>query len=310
MDIKDIMQKMGAIVVKETDRYIVFNSICCKPNKHKLYYYKDSGIFYCFLSTCSRSYTLRQLMNKVGRNDLIDIATVPNSQHEYFSLYEKYIKKNDNIIMNEPIDEKILDKFLLKPFYPWILEGINIPIQYIFGIRFDAISNRVVIPKYNENGQLIGLTGRLAYEDSTKPKYLPLIPYKKSIELYGLFRNKETIQKEKIIVVFEGEKSVMKLNKYWNVGVAVEGSYISNEQFKKMIKFGVKEVVIAFDKEYTNENEMYEYRYKLMGICHKFKPYTTVSIILDKENLLGYKDAPIDKGLDVFMYLFKKRERV
>ena len=32
-----------------------------------------------------------------------------------------------------------------------------------------------------------------------------------------------------------------------------------------------------------------------------------MSVVFDRENILGYKASPLDQGKDVFMYLFKNR---
>lgn len=42
-------------------------------------------------------------------------------------------------------------------------------------------------------------------------------------------------------------------------------------------------------------------------INKKFKKYVNISFVFDKEDLLGYKDSPIDRGPEIFLTLFEKR---
>lgn len=49
---------------------------------------------------------------------------------------------------------------------------------------------------------------------------------------------------------------------------------------------------------------------KLKDLHKKYNKYVQVSFIFDKTGLLGYKDAPIDRGPEIFQKLFKKRIRL
>lgn len=44
-----------------------------------------------------------------------------------------------------------------------------------------------------------------------------------------------------------------------------------------------------------------------MSIYNKYKNDALISFLWDKWDLLGYKDSPIDKTKDIFLYLFKNR---
>jgi DNA primase len=80
---------------------------------------------------------------------------------------------------------------------------------------------------------------------------------------------------------------------------AVCGHDISEEQVKILAGLNLKEIVIAFDKD-VSQNE-------LRAQCEKFYGIRNVSYIYDTDNLLQDKDAPIDQGNEVYQYLFKNR---
>jgi hypothetical protein len=329
-----IIENLGGELYKEHKNYLIFNSICCQPEKHKLYYYFDSHYFHCYLDTCSRNYSIfdlvchvkkvnfydavnyiESILNKNVQNQIIQKLVYKIDDFEWINKF----KKNDTDILKNPIlDDSILNQYINVPYKGWIDEGISVKTQYKFNIKFDLESNRVVIPKYNIDGKLIGVTGRtieLKYKEEEIPKYFPLYPYQKSIELYGLWKTKNMINKKHKIIIFESEKSVMKCEEIYgndNFSVAVEGSSISEEQVKLIIQQNVNKILLAFDKEYYSiYSKEYQTYYKhLKELALKFRNYADVYLVLDKWNYLSYKDAPVDKGKEVLEELLEHKEKV
>ena len=114
-------------------------------------------------------------------------------------------------------------------------------------------------------------------------------------------------------IIFESEKSCLKYASYFgwenNLSVAVCGSNLSINQMQLLLNDNVEEIIIAFDKQFQNNNtdESKQWEKKLIGIYKKYKNDTLISFLWDKWGLLGYKDSPIDCGKDNFLYLFKNR---
>ena len=44
-----------------------------------------------------------------------------------------------------------------------------------------------------------------------------------------------------------------------------------------------------------------------MSINDKYKPYVQISFLFDKNDLLDYKDSPIDKTKEIFLQLLQER---
>ena len=74
----------------------------------------------------------------------------------------------------------------------------------------------------------------------------------------------------------------------------------------------VKEIIIAFDKQFqkTGDKEWEKWVIKLKTLYNKYGNYINISYMFDKDNLLGYKDSPVDCGKDTFIQLFNKRIRI
>ena len=109
------------------------------------------------------------------------------------------------------------------------------------------------------------------------------------------------------------EKSCLKYASYFgednDISVACCGSSLILYQVQLLLSLGVKEIIIAFDKQFQEigDEEWKRWTKKLKDIHKKYSSYVLISFMFDKWNLLKYKDAPIDEGKDIFLELFKRR---
>ena len=94
-----------------------------------------------------------------------------------------------------------------------------------------------------------------------------------------------------------------------NISVAVCGSSLSSAQVKELLSLDVREIVIAFDRQYKEykDEECMKWHDKINKIVWKYKDYVKMSVIFDEDHLLGYKDSPTDRGKEVFEKLYKNR---
>ena len=103
------------------------------------------------------------------------------------------------------------------------------------------------------------------------------------------------------IILGEGEKSVMKLEACGvNNAVAMATSHLSKAQAQILMKLHTN-IVVALDKDKDPKQDK-----NLMNLAR----YNNCYIMVDKENLLDEKDAPIDKGIEVFKKLYDQKERL
>ena len=98
-----------------------------------------------------------------------------------------------------------------------------------------------------------------------------------------------------------------------NIGVALSSSSLSLVQVELLKQLNVEEVIIALDKEFMEYGTEEEKRYAVKvrkGVINKLLPYFNVSVMWDRDGLLGYKDSPTDKGAEVFYNLFRNRIKI
>ena len=207
-------------------------------------------------------------------------------------------KDDKTFLLHDVMDRYPFDLDGLKP---WIDEGISIDSLRKFEVRYDATSQSILFPIKDENGNILVIKARLLDKQKLNkgaPKYSCLSKWGSNTTLYGLFENRQAILDNKEVIVFEGEKSVMKCDTWGiNNAVAALTSHLNDAQIHTLIKLGVS-VVIAFDKGINPTAD---------PNIRKLKHFVSVSAIIDNKGLLDDKDAPVDKGREVFNALYQSK---
>lgn len=217
-------------------------------------------------------------------------------------------------------DNKIL-QYLPRPrIITWEQEGIKKEVMDHRGIAYDPKNQGIVIPHYDINNQLVGIRERtLIKEEENFGKYRPAIlngvmyNHPLGFNLYNLNNSKDNIKIIKKVIVYEGEKSCLLYASYFgeenDISVACCGSSLITYQVKLLLSLGVKEIIVAFDKQFITigDDEWKRWTKKLIDIHNKYGAYTQISFMFDRWDLLQYKSSPIDEGKDTFMELFKRR---
>jgi hypothetical protein len=244
-----------------------------------------------------------------------------------FHLY----KKEKQTIQLPSYNSYILNLFDDYMPLSWYNEGIKDDIAEHFGIKYYINQNKGIIPHYDINGNLVGIRARNFFNSEVEAgkKYIPITiqgltyRYPMNFNLYGIYQNKENIKKFKKVIIFESEKSVLLYGSYFgqdnNIALATSGMSLSLYQRDLLLSLEVEEIVIAYDKQYQIEllesedkntkawKEYEGYIKRLIKISNMFLDYCNVSIVSCWNELLDYKDAPIDCGREIFEQLYKER---
>ena len=242
-----------------------------------------------------------------------------NTVKEWLSSFKLKVHSSIENETFNTLDEQIFNRFLYKDEYfkLWTDEGISLAAIKRFHIGYDPISNAFIIPNYNHDGELIGIRGRFLNEDAPA-KYAPIYYGNKVLRhqtmktLYGYNENRAAIEKYGKVILYEGEKSVLKMDSIYgperNFSVALCGKNISLYHIELLNKLGVEEVIVAFDADYQDFQELTQIRDEYIKRCSLLKKFFQVSIILDRNFKLNYKDSPIDGWKEIFEELFKERK--
>ena len=329
-DVFRLLDQLGAQPIDKGD-YFVCKTVCHNENaeeaSQKLYYYKNTHIFYCYTDDGAMSifkflknyYETRNIVYD-WYNDILQVilnCSVQNIKgvETYKPIREEYKYQNKyKDLPHYPKD--IIEVFT--HYYPieWLQDNITKEAMDKYNIRYSISQNKIIIPHYDINGDLVGIRGRALnkYDIENFGKYMPVQIEEKwyshplSLNLYGLNFNKDIIKKYKVCYIFESEKAVMQVES-WNMpncAVAICGSNLNKFQINLLLKYcNPNEIVLCLDKEEQPNQDIYFQ--KLWKICKKYNKYCNLSFIYDRDNLLEYKDSPSDKGEEIFLKLYKKR---
>lgn len=314
---------------------IVLPTICHnlyqEDGSKKLYYYYNTHLFHCY--THCGSFDIYELVKKMLalRERPDDFASVFNiiskcserfferaeNVDSYKSIAERYRTTN-----NEPILKHYSENALacFEQVYPieWIQDGLTIRSMQRYGIRCSSVNNQIIIPHYDINSELIGIRVRNLDEDQVDRigKYMPariegqFYAHPLMYNLYGIHLCKDAIKRKKTALICEGEKSVMIADGWYgedNCVVATCGDKINKFLVKQLVKLGVTNIIICYDRMNHDLPSRKIYFNKLYAMCERYKQYANFSFIFDWDEVLPYKAAPFDSGKETFERLLERR---
>lgn len=332
--IVELMKKLGADRYEEKEKFFIFPTICHNINSAeasmKLYLYKDTKLFVCYTEDGNMSifkflktyYETRQIEYDWFEDIYNVVLNCGNFRPkegfdtiQYQSLKDRYRIKKKQVGL-EKYPSGILDIFMKNYPVEWLNDGISRRAMDKYNIKYSVSQNKIIIPHYDINNNLIGIRGRALneWEIENIGKYMPIQIEKKwythplSLNLYGLNHTKENIKKYGICYIGEAEKFCLQSESFSfpNCSCAVCGSQFNKYQLDILMKnCQPKEIVICFDKEEKDKED--KYFFKLYNLCKKYINYCKMSFIYDTENLLKLKESPTDCGENIFKKLLEKR---
>lgn len=183
----------------------------------------------------------------------------------------------------------------------WEQEGISRESLDKFQVYYDSFSDRLVYPIRNVEGKIVNIGGRTLdplWKEKKQRKYTYFHSWGTMDTIYGLVENMEHILKAHEVILFEGCKSVL-LADTWGIHntAAILTSHLNPHQLKILARLGCR-VVFALDKDVRIRDD---------HNISKLKRYVNVEYLWDREDLLDEKDAPVDKGFEVFQRLYNQR---
>lgn len=353
-----VMKDLGVVPFRIKAKEIWFETICHGGDSHKLCYFREGKDFYCY-TNCGKMSLFKLVSNVKGipfyksvyyvakyanvttrktgfRTEQFNLCSKEIAQIQAIQEYKNKKRNKDKKPFNPtpiPVLYTNIMNFFEEVYYlGWIREGIAIESMEKFGIKWYEQRKHIIIPHLNYNGDLVGIRRRTLNEEEIEyAKYMPEtienITYAHALGLnwYGLYQNKEAIQRSKTVIITEGEKSVLLSDSYFgkdSIAIATCGFSVSNWQCDMLEKLGVQKIYLAFDKDfdslkfeddygnYINQKdkdfkEYLRYYNKILKTGEKLSGFAKVEVLWDRQNLLELKDSPFDKGKEVLGQMLK-----
>lgn len=277
----------------------------------------DENFFHCF--GCGRSgniYKWIQWTEHVSFDMAVQkVAELTSSdfrdyvESESLAFY-KMLKRLNNPHKREISERNILNidkdykqKFADEVPKEWESEGILPEVMKKYEIRVDNTSNRIVYPVYDSEFQLIGVKGRTRFKNFKDLNIMKYMNYNRIGVLdyfTGMKQADSYIREKNEVIIFEGIKSVMKVDGWgYHNAVSAETSVLNEYQIELLVRMHVRDVVIAFDRDVGMK--------KIKECTNLLKRFTNVWVIYDKWKFLGEKDSPPDQGRAVWEDLYERK---
>lgn len=238
--IEELLNELGAEPINKGN-HLVCKTICHNcggQGSHKLYYYDNTKLFKCF-TDCSETFDCFSLVQKVMKSTIhvdwelpqcvkfvADYYKInPTSQDNFenrsrlgdWKVFDNYKSKLDKpsakIVEMPNYDGKILEHLPQPIIKPWEDEGIAREVINLNGIKYNPLSEAIVIPHYDINNNLVGIRERTLIKENEKyGKYRPAVFQGKmynhplGFNLYGIDKAAAAIKVLKKAIIFEGKR--------------------------------------------------------------------------------------------------------
>ena len=329
MEVAELLQKIDAVdflsqyteLHEQSGEWWGLSPLADPPEKTPSFSVRrESGKFYCFSTGIGGSLiTFLQYYHHISAGQAIEmlkkyagVDDVGYNTREKLAatrVCQRFSRKKQTakVWSGKTLPENTMEKYEDRPekLRVWENEGISRQSMEKFSVRYDSFSDRLVYPIRNAAGQIVNVGGRTLdpdFKEKGLRKYTYFYPWDGGMDLiYGLWENRQSISEKKEIILFEGCKSVLLADTFGvhNTG-ALLTSHLSHAQMMILAKLGVR-VVFALDKDVDVTKD------RNINIL---KRYLNVDYLIDREELLGPKDSPADRGPAVFQKLYEKRQHI
>ncbi len=230
-----------------------------------------------------KAYTPEQVKYVEQKKRIIDANNLACKYYNYLLLNHKTAKIAQEYCSKRKITKEIIEKFqigyapkgyeFLKKFL--LKKGFTEKELVAWGLLvekngkiYDKFRYRLMFPIFDNQGNVIGFSGRQIEKSDYGPKYLnspETIVYKKKNTLYGLYQAKEAIRKQKFVILVEGNVDILSSSRVGVENIVCPlGTALTEEQCKLMKRYADR-IFLALDTDEAGEKAII----RGLKICQK-----------------------------------------
>ena len=309
--IVEILEYFGFSHIKLSPREIRFardnaggRNISIRLERNQCLYTNDfargvSADFFQYIIQ-EKNVTFREVLQKTKQVLNLSDDWHPQEKKALFGgIYNNILRSNRDIVL-KTYDESVLDEYEKCGNLRFLRDGISLEAQRFWDVCFSVKDNAIIIPVYNEFGEIIGTKARINdIPKEGESKYFYPLPALTSQTLYGYAANYQYLYGADTVYVGESEKFCQQL---YTVGirncVALGNHSISEKQSKLLLQLSTKSITLMFDegldmKIIQSNANMIRNMTSMMDVKIYFFDYRDC---LE----LGPKDSPSDHGIKVW----------
>lgn len=229
----------------------------------------------------------------------------PQHRRQLFGGVYANVGRQNREVQLKIYDESVLSKYEKCGNLRFLRDGISLEAQKFWDVRFSVEDNAIIIPLYNEFGELVGAKARVNGEpEEGMSKYYYPIPAQVSQTLYGYSKNYEYLYGADTIYLGESEKFCQQL---YTMGirncVSIGSHTLSEKQAKLLLQLMPKSITFMLDEgldlsETKRNVDMIKNVSSMMQVDVYYFDHTEC---LE----LGPKDSPSDHGIEVWNEIIK-----
>ena len=252
-----------------------------------------------------RNVTFREVILRAKK--ILGISNVPYVETPAYApfggIYNK-IRQRKKILL-PVLDESILERYSFVCNRRFLNDHIGLKAQRMFGIRYDAETQSIVIPIRNEIGELVGIKARKNSDNPEGNKYFYLEPVMITHTLFGYAENYNYLV-DNTIVVFEAEKSVMQCYSYGIRNcVSIGSSTLSRRQAQMLLSACPKKIILAHDK--SSMFDVIKQNAETLKEFGRLREFKVCYVDMENDDTIEPKSSPSDLGRDKFIEIISKQ---
>jgi hypothetical protein len=215
----------------------------------------DSGLWVCF--KCDARGNAKRLVTKLGGTYVDPVVSV---EHIREHMDRIRTRKKKEASSDHVVDERTLARYFPDPDYWCDGRGFRARTVEAFGLAYDPISDRHIIPHRDVDGGLLGVVQRRTTDEF--PRYLYWDGFNRRGSLFGQW----LVEGRRKIGLVEGSTDTIAMYDAGIVAPAQWGSSISRLQVRLLHQLGVREVVLFYDYDEAGKKAEEKSRELIDGI--------------------------------------------
>lgn len=266
--------------------------------------YSHNQSYYCFGCECGGDIlNFIEHYHNIPFKDALKVleyesGVIPEDESVLLKEAKKFAIKDEKKQERVYLLDNCMDEFPAShDIKEWKEEGIHLDVLSKYNVRYNKEKTKIFFPIWDIQNRIVTIKFRDLF-NKPKYRYVNKIGYKDF--LYNMNFAKQAIIDSSECIVFEGEKSVMKMESWGIHNSVAAGNHFLKGEIEELIKLPFDNVVFAYDQDVSVED--------IVRQSNVLRHYKNVYYVPTYK--LPQKMAPCDEGFDCWKKLYESRVKL